>query len=122
MLRRTSIVVGLVSAALAATACGGDDSGNGGGSGGGDGGGQATTTQAGRGKEIFQSTCAGCHTLADAQTNGQIGPNLDDLKPDEETVEAQVRSGGGGMPAFEGQLSDDEIEAVATYVSESAGS
>ena len=42
--------------------------------------------------------------------------------PDKETVEAQVRSGGGGMPAFEGQLSDDEIDAVATYVSDSAGS
>ncbi|MGH3063432.1 MAG: c-type cytochrome, partial [Gaiellaceae bacterium] len=63
-----------------------------------------------------------CHTLAAAGSDGTTGPNLDDLMPDEETVEAQVRSGGGGMPAFEGQLSDAEIEAVATYVSESAGS
>jgi mono/diheme cytochrome c family protein len=38
-----------------------------------------------------------------------------------EEVEEQVRNGGGGMPAFGDQLSDAEIEAVATYVSESAG-
>ena len=42
--------------------------------------------------------------------------------PDKETVEEQVRNGGGAMPAFEGELSDAEIEAVATYVAESAGS
>jgi mono/diheme cytochrome c family protein len=120
MLRRTSIVVGLVSAALAATAgCGGDDSGNGGGSGGGDGGGQATTTQAGRGKEIFQSTCAGCHTLADAQTNGQIGPNLDELKPDHDRVLNALRTGPGAMP--ENLVVGQEAEAVATYVSSAAG-
>ena len=69
---------------------------------------------------VFASSCGSCHTLEAAGTSGTTGPNLDDLMPDEETVEAQVRSGGGGMPAFEGQLSDAEIEAVATYVSESA--
>ncbi|MFN8110232.1 MAG: cytochrome c [Thermoleophilia bacterium] len=30
------------------------------------------------GKKLFQNTCGGCHTLADAGTKGQIGPNLDD--------------------------------------------
>ena len=69
-----------------------------------------------------RADCGTCHTLAAAGSDGTTGPNLDDLMPDKETVEAQVRSGGGGMPAFEGQLSDAEIEAVATYVSESAGS
>jgi len=32
-----------------------------------------------------------------------------------------VRNGGGGLPAFEGRLSDAEIEAVAKYVAENAG-
>ena len=41
--------------------------------------------------------------------------------PDEATVEAQVKSGGGGMPSFEDQLSPEEIQAVAQYVSSSAG-
>ncbi|MEX2612925.1 MAG: c-type cytochrome, partial [Gaiellaceae bacterium] len=33
----------------------------------------------GAGKQLFlDSTCGGCHTLADAGTRGTIGPNLDD--------------------------------------------
>ena len=82
-----------------------------------------TTTEGGAdGAAVFTSACGSCHTLEAAGTSGTTGPNLDDVQPDAETVEEQVRSGGGGMPAFEGQLSDQEIEAVATYVAESAGS
>ena len=83
-----------------------------------------TTTEGGAdGAAVFASAgCGNCHTLAAAGSSGTTGPNLDDLTPDKETVEAQVRSGGGGMPAFEGQLSDAEIDAVATYVADSAGS
>ena len=29
------------------------------------------------GRKIFQTTCAGCHTLAAAGSSGTIGPNLD---------------------------------------------
>lgn len=115
------IAVVLALLVVAAAGCGGDDD---------DDGGAATTaattaetTEGGAdGAAVFASNCGTCHTLAAAGSDGTTGPNLDDLKPDEATVEAQVRSGGGGMPAFEGQLSDAEIEAVATYVSESAGS
>ena len=116
------IAVVLALLVVAAAGCGGDDD---------DSGGAATTaattaetTEGGAdGAAVFASAgCGTCHTLAAAGSSGTTGPNLDDLMPDKETVEAQVRSGGGGMPAFEGQLSDAEIEAVATYVSESAGS
>jgi len=115
------IAVVLALLVVAAAGCGGDDD---------DSDGAATTaattaetTEGGAdGAAVFASNCGTCHTLAAAGSDGTTGPNLDDLMPDAETVEAQVRSGGGGMPAFEGQLSDDEIEAVATYVSESAGS
>lgn len=115
------IAVVLALLVVAAAGCGGDDD---------DSGGAATTaattaetTEGGAdGAAVFASNCGTCHTLAAAGSDGTTGPNLDDLMPDKETVEAQVRSGGGGMPAFEGQLSDAEIEAVATYVSESAGS
>jgi mono/diheme cytochrome c family protein len=105
---------------------------------GGNGGDSATTTQqsstqdstatsgggnasAAEGKQLFTQNCGGCHTLADAGTNGQVGPNLDDLKPNEATVERQVTNGGGKMPAFKGRLSADQIKAVATYVSSVAG-
>ena len=74
------------------------------------------------GEAVFTENCGSCHTLAAAGTSGTTGPNLDELKPDMSTVEAQVRNGGGGMPAFEGQLSDAEIMAVAEYVSQNAGS
>jgi mono/diheme cytochrome c family protein len=116
------IAVVLALLVVAAAGCGGDDD---------DSGGAATTaattaetTEGGAdGAAVFASAgCGTCHTLAAAGSTGTTGPNLDDLMPDEETVEGQVRSGGGGMPAFEGQLTDEEIEAVATYVSESAGS
>jgi cbb3-type cytochrome c oxidase subunit III len=73
------------------------------------------------GKTIFQSECSSCHTLAAAGTHGTIGPNLDQLKPSEATVQHQVEVGGGVMPAFKGKLSDAQITAVAKYVSSSAG-
>ena len=73
------------------------------------------------GKDVFESNCATCHTLADAGSSGSVGPNLDDLKPDQATVQHQVTNGGGSMPAFGGQLSDAEIAAVAKYVSSVAG-
>jgi mono/diheme cytochrome c family protein len=75
------------------------------------------------GKTVFTTNCGSCHTLAEAGTSGTIGPNLDELKPSEETVEHQVINGGGPMPAFgnEGILKPEEIKAVATYVSTDAG-
>jgi mono/diheme cytochrome c family protein len=33
------------------------------------------------GKAVFLSTCGACHTLKAAGTQGQIGPNLDKVKP-----------------------------------------
>jgi mono/diheme cytochrome c family protein len=76
------------------------------------------------GKTVFTTNCGSCHTLAEAGTSGTVGPNLDELKPSEETVEHQVINGGGPMPAFgnEGILKPNEIKAVATYVSTVAGS
>jgi mono/diheme cytochrome c family protein len=73
------------------------------------------------GKKVFKANCGGCHTLADAGTNGNVGPNLDDLGPDMATVVRQVTNGGGGMPAFGSQLSKAQIQSVAKYVSSTAG-
>jgi mono/diheme cytochrome c family protein len=70
------------------------------------------------GKQVFASaSCAGCHTLKDAGASGTVGPNLDQLKPSQDAVEHQVTNGGGGMPAFKGQLSAKQIQDVAAYVS-----
>ena len=82
---------------------------------------QAVAATAASGKDIFTSSCGGCHTLADAGTSGATGPNLDDAAPDAATVKAIVRGGGGGMPAFGDKLSNAEIDAVAAYVASVAG-
>jgi mono/diheme cytochrome c family protein len=89
---------------------------------------QSTSTAAGgaeqasaEGKQVFTQNCGGCHTLADAGTNGQVGPVLDDLKPNKARVQRQVTNGGAKMPSFKDKLSADQIDAVSTYVSSVAG-
>jgi cbb3-type cytochrome c oxidase subunit III len=85
------------------------------------GGGQAAAGGGTSGKSIFTSNCASCHTLAAAGSTGTVGPNLDQLKPPFDRVKQQVIHGGGAMPAFKGRLSDKQIDAVAKFVSDSAG-
>ena len=41
-------------------------------------GGYVSSGSQGSGKKLFVQACGGCHTLADAGTNGTVGPNLDD--------------------------------------------
>ena len=64
------------------------------------------------GKKIFleKGNCALCHALTDAGSSGNIGPNLNEIKPDSMRVILAVTNGIGVMPAFEGQLSSSEIE------------
>jgi cytochrome c oxidase subunit 2 len=87
----------------------------GGSAGGGGGGGEIDA------KGIFTANCAACHTLTKAGTNGQVGPKLDDLSLPPAAVLQQIRKGGGGMPPFENQLSDDEIDALVQYLTGSNG-
>ncbi len=74
------------------------------------------------GKDIFTANCGSCHTLAEAGTNGKIGPNLDQLKPSFSIAQRQVINGGGAMPAFKGQLTAAQITAVAKYVAQATKS
>jgi mono/diheme cytochrome c family protein len=74
------------------------------------------------GAAIFKGAgCAGCHTLAAAGATGTTGPNLDQIKPAMTIVVRQVTVGGGVMPSFKGTLTPAQIQAVAKYVSSSAG-
>ncbi len=75
-----------------------------------------------KGKEVFleAGNCAACHTLSDAGSIGDIGPNLNLIRPQVQTILMAVKNGIGVMPAMEGILSNEEIEAVAHYVSISA--
>lgn len=81
----------------------------------------ATAEKPTDGKSIFTANCGSCHTLADAGTSGNVGPNLDGIKPTREKVVTQVTNGGGAMPAFKDTLDPQQIQAVADYVSSVAG-
>jgi mono/diheme cytochrome c family protein len=70
-----------------------------------------------RGEEVFASAgCGSCHTMEAAGASGTVGPNLDELKPSLDATVEQVTNGGGAMPAFADQLSEEDIDAVAAYV------
>jgi cbb3-type cytochrome c oxidase subunit III len=75
------------------------------------------------GKTIFSTNCASCHTLKAAGATGTVGPNLDSLAPQLTLaiVKRQVENGGAVMPAFKGQLTPQQIDAVAKYVTDNAG-
>ncbi|MGH3104413.1 MAG: c-type cytochrome [Gaiellaceae bacterium] len=85
-----------------------------------DGGGQVGDATAG--KAVFDANgCGGCHTLEAAGSSGNVGPNLDDSKPDAALVTDRVTNGKGAMPAFGSQLSEADIANVAAFVVESTG-
>jgi mono/diheme cytochrome c family protein len=87
-----------------------------------------------QGKEIFtgDGRCGACHELADAGTQGKIGPNLDDAFAGareegfkKSTIAAVVLdqiyypTAGSGMPAK--LVEGEDAEAVAAYVADVAG-
>jgi mono/diheme cytochrome c family protein len=83
------------------------------------GGGEITATD---GETIFaQAGCASCHILAAAGATGTVGPNLDESRPPKDLAVDRVTNGAGAMPAFADRLSEEQIDAVADFVSENAG-
>lgn len=71
------------------------------------------------GRQLFQTTCRVCHSLADARAAGTFGPDLDLLQPDAERVREQIDEGGGGMPPD--LLKGEDADLVAVYVATVAG-
>ena len=70
------------------------------------------------GLEVYnnKAQCGVCHALQAAGSDGQIGPNFDQLKSTMSQIIAAVTNGIGVMQAWEGVLTFEEIEAVAYYV------
>jgi alcohol dehydrogenase (cytochrome c) len=68
------------------------------------------------GKIVFASNCSTCHGALGTGGNG--GPNLKSIPSAKnlQVVIGQVTNGGGGMPAFKGQLTQTQINDVATFV------
>jgi mono/diheme cytochrome c family protein len=75
------------------------------------------------GAQVFATSgCGDCHTLGAAGSTGEVGPNLDELRPTVEQVRTKVETGGGVMPSFRDKLTAEQIDSVARYVAQNAGS
>jgi cytochrome c6 len=86
-------------------------------------GGEAETLALGR--RLFtaeaQPSCTVCHVLKDAGSTAEVGPPLDELKPDAGRVARALRNGIGVMPSFRDKLTEAQIEALARYVAHATG-
>jgi mono/diheme cytochrome c family protein len=79
-----------------------------------------STADTQEGPQVFQENCAMCHGN---EGQGGVGPALAGNEQLEDTEAAinQVLQGGGGMPAFADQLSDEQVAAVLTHERNSWG-
>jgi mono/diheme cytochrome c family protein len=77
------------------------------------------------GQQLFADNCAQCHSATSTET--KVGPGLKGLfknktlpgtgKPTNvANVTAQIKNGGGGMPAFGDKLSAQDISALIAYL------
>ena len=75
------------------------------------------------GRELFGRRCAECHTLKAANAIAEVGPNLDQLRPNKALVLDAIKNGrargNGQMSAnlYTGQDADD----VASFVAKAVG-
>jgi mono/diheme cytochrome c family protein len=64
------------------------------------------------GAAVFAGNCSGCHG---SDGSGGQGPNIT-TQTDAQHVADRVQNGGTSMPSFGSSLSDEQIGAVADYV------
>ena len=97
--------------------------------------GEAPAGAAAAGKQIFtasaQPPCASCHTLAEANATGTVGPDLDQVLQGKDAAfihesivnpEAEIAQGftGGIMPAtYSDQLDDQELADLVAFLEQS---
>jgi mono/diheme cytochrome c family protein len=81
-------------------------------------------TPLGRGRRIFQRTCAGCHGPdgRGGQRLGLVRPPRDLTRVEfhaqvtDEQLRQVIRTGKGQMPAFGGLMGDEDLSHVITYI------
>lgn len=77
----------------------------------------AQSGDASAGAAVFASAgCGGCHAFEPAGSGGSAGPALDGTPLADDELREIVAFGNGAMPAFDGDLSAQEIADVAAYV------
>jgi mono/diheme cytochrome c family protein len=77
-------------------------------------GGYTSEGSQGAGKDLFAQRCGGCHALADAGTNGTIGPDLDDAF-------AQAREAGMTSDTFTQVVANQIKFPIENPVTEAPG-
>jgi cytochrome c551 len=75
------------------------------------------TVDTAKAESLYGKNCVSCHAVDLA---GGVGPNLQhvgsELSLDQ--IKTQISNGGNGMPAYKGQLKDDEIAALAAWLAD----
>ena len=76
------------------------------------------------GRELFGLRCANCHTLKAANAIAQVGPNLDQIAPEQgdscSTRSRTAASAGNGQMAG-GLYTGEDAEDVANFVAKAVG-
>jgi mono/diheme cytochrome c family protein len=76
-----------------------------------------------RGRDLFGERCANCHTLQAANAVAQVGPSLDQLRPNKALVLDAIENGrarGNGQMAA-GLYVGRDAEDVANFVAKAVG-
>jgi mono/diheme cytochrome c family protein len=124
---RTDITIGTGTVATnpaggGSSSSGGATTSGGGGSTTSGGGGSTAFGDAAAGKPLFSSKCGACHTLKDAGTSGQVGPDLDQSAKakDPQAVYDQITK--NAVPPMPLNLvTGDDAKNVAAYVASVSG-
>jgi len=94
--------------------------------------GRVTSGDTSKGKQLFNEKCASCHTLADAKSQGTIGPNLDDaFSSDKEQgfseqtmadiVRGQIAYADPEGPMTPNLVRGADADSVSLYVAKCSG-
>jgi mono/diheme cytochrome c family protein len=94
--------------------------------------GRVTSGDTSKGKQLFNEKCASCHTLADAKSQGTIGPNLDDaFSSDKEQgfseqtmadiVRGQIAYADPEGPMTPNLVRGADADSVALYIAKCSG-
>ncbi len=64
---------------------------------------------------VYSTSCITCHA---ADLSGGMGPELQKVgsRMTADEIGNRIANGGGGMPAFKGNLTDDQINALTQWL------
>jgi mono/diheme cytochrome c family protein len=91
-----------------------------------------TSGDTSKGKQLFMEKCASCHTLADAKSQGTIGPNLDDAFSSDkaqgfseqtmaDVVRGQIAYADPEGPMKPNLVRGSDASSVSLYIAKCAG-